>query len=214
MRAAPWPGLRRPLVAILRGLRPEEAEATVSELLAAGLEAVEIPLNSPDPFRSVGIAARLAPPGVLVGAGTVLTAAEVERLAASGGRLMVAPNVAPETIAAAARAGLVAVPGAFTATEALAALAAGASALKLFPASVLGPAGAKALAAVLPPVPLLAVGGVAETDFAAWGRAGIRAFGLGSSLYVPGQAAAETGRRARAAIAAWDAAFGTPGALP
>lgn len=205
----PFPPLRRPLVAILRGLRPEEADAVAAALIEAGIEALEIPLNSPDPFRSVEIAARLAPPGILVGAGTVLTVEDVARLDRAGGRLMVAPNVAPEVIRAATALGMVTAPGVFTATEALAAAAAGASALKIFPASALGPAGVRALRAVLPPeLPVMAVGGVAEGDFAAWGRAGIRAFGLGTSLYTPGATAAETGARARAALAAWDATFG------
>jgi 2-dehydro-3-deoxyphosphogalactonate aldolase len=203
------PPLRRPLVAILRGLRPEEAEGIVAALIGAAFEAIEIPLNSPDPFRSIALAARMAPPGVLIGAGTVLSEADLDRLEAAGGRLMVAPNVAPAVIAAATARGMVTLPGVFTATEALAAAAAGASGLKFFPASALGPGGIRAIRAVLPPdLPVMAVGGVSEGDFAAYARAGIRAFGLGTSLYAPGITPAEIGARARRVVAAWDAACG------
>jgi 2-dehydro-3-deoxyphosphogalactonate aldolase len=207
--AAAWPRLGRGLVAILRGIRPEETADHVRALLDAGFEAIEVPLNSPEPLRSIAIAAEVASGRALVGAGTVLAPAEVAAVASAGGRLIVSPNTDPAVIGAAAALGLVALPGIFTATEAFAALAAGASALKIFPASALGPAGVAALRAVLPPgTRLAAVGGVAEDAFAAWGRAGIRCFGLGSSLYRPGASPGETAARAGAAIAAWDAAFG------
>lgn len=206
----PWPQLKRSLVAILRGIRPEEAEGIVVELIAAGFEAIEIPLNSPDPFASIETAAKIAPPGCLIGAGTVLRVADVERLAEVGARLMVSPNVAPDVIARAAALGMVTMPGVFTATEALLAADAGASALKFFPASVLGPAGITAIRAVLPPeLEIGAVGGVSEADFAHYAAAGLRTFGLGSSLYRPGASAADIGKKARAIIASYDTVFDT-----
>jgi len=204
----PWPRLRRPLVAILRGLAPQEAEAVVGALIEEGFEAIEIPLNSPDPFRSIAAAARLAPPGVLIGAGTVLETAEVERLNDVGGRLMVSPNVEPEVIARASRHGMVTMPGVLTPTEAIRAVKAGASALKFFPANLIGPAIIQSIAVVLPAGTVIgAVGGVGEKDFAAYAAAGIRTFGLGSSLYRPGASATEVRGKARAVIAAYDAAF-------
>lgn len=203
-----WPRLKRSLVAILRGVRPDEIEGIAAALVEEGFEALEIPLNSPDPFASIEKAVRLAPAGCLVGAGTVLDVDDVDRLADVGGRLMISPNVEPAVIARASGHGMVSMPGVFTATEALAAARAGASALKFFPASVLGPAGIRAVRAVLPPeLEIGAVGGVSEADFAAYAAAGIRTFGLGTSLYRPGMGADEVGARARAAVAAYDAAF-------
>lgn len=203
-----WPALRRPLVAILRGIRPDEAEPIVDALLDAGFEAIEIPLNSPDPFRSIEMAASRAPSGCLIGAGTVLTVADVARLADCGGRLMVSPNVDADVIEAASSRGIVTMPGVFTATEALAAVKAGASALKFFPASAIGPSGIAAIRTILPPdLEIGAVGGVSERDFEAYAKAGIRTFGLGSSLYKPGATAAEIAAKARAVVAAYDAVF-------
>ena len=205
----PWPHLKRSLVAILRGIQPGEAEGIVAALIEAGFEAIEIPLNSPYPFISIAKAAKLAPPGCLIGAGTVLTLDDVDRLADSGGRLMVSPNVAPEVIARASGHGMVTMPGVFTATEALLAVSAGASALKFFPASVLGAAGINAIRAVLPAgLEIGAVGGVSEADFSAYAAAGIRTFGLGSSLYRPGASAADVGTKAQAVITAYDTVFG------
>lgn len=202
-----WPALKRNLVAILRGLKPEESEAIVGGLLEAGFEAIEIPLNSPDPFVSIEKARRLAPAERLIGAGTVLTVEQVERLKDCGGDLVVTPNTNPDVIRAASERGMVTMPGAFTATEALAAIAAGASALKFFPASVLGPEGIGAIKAILPPhIPLGAVGGVSEVDFARYIKAGVRAFGLGSSLYKPGDDSKIVTERAKKVIAAYDAA--------
>lgn len=209
MKRAEWPRLSRELVAILRGLKPEEAPGVVTALLEAGFEAIEVPLNSPEPFRSIEIARGLAPDKVLIGAGTVLTVEEVDRLRDAGGNLLVSPNVEPAVIERAAGYGMVTMPGVFTPTEALAALRAGASALKFFPASVLGPSGIKAIRAVLPPdVPVGAVGGVSESDFAAYYAVGVRTFGLGSSLYKPGASAAEVAQKARGAVAAYDDVFG------
>ncbi|QIB34282.1 2-dehydro-3-deoxy-6-phosphogalactonate aldolase [Ancylobacter pratisalsi] len=205
-----WPNLRRGLVAILRGLEPHEAEAIVGTLIEEGLEAIEIPLNSPDPFRSIETAARLAPSGVLIGAGTVLAEHEVDSLAAAGGRLMVSPNVDPGVIARAGGHGMVTMPGVLTPTEAIAAVRAGASGLKFFPANLLGPAVIQAIAVVLPPATVVgAVGGVGERDFVAYAGAGIRTFGLGSSLYHPGANAQQVRASARSVIAAYDAVFST-----
>ncbi len=200
-----FPVMKRSLVAILRGIKPDETADIIDGLIEAGFTAIEIPLNSPDPFRSIEIAAKRAPKDVLIGAGTVLSVEDVDRLDSVGGRLMVSPNVDREVIAQAASHGMVTMPGVFTPTEALAACAAGASALKFFPASVLGPSGINAIRAILPKdVPVGAVGGVANEDFAAYAKVGVRTFGLGSSLYKAGMAADEVARRGAAAIAAFD----------
>lgn len=203
-----WPSLRRGLVAILRGIRPEETEAIVAALIEEGLEAIEIPLNSPDPFASIEAAARLAPDQVLIGAGTVLTVEQVDLLNYAGGRLMVSPNVDPQVIGRASAHGMVTMPGVLTPTEAFAALKAGASGLKFFPANLLGPSLIQAISVVLPPGTVIgAVGGVGENEFAAYAAAGIRTFGLGSSLYRPGATVGEVRAKARAVVAAYDAAF-------
>ncbi|MEH6693113.1 MAG: 2-dehydro-3-deoxy-6-phosphogalactonate aldolase [Pseudorhizobium pelagicum] len=207
MNRIPFPAMQYPLVAILRGLRPEETEGVVGGLIEAGFTAIEIPLNSPDPFRSIEIAAKMAPADCLIGAGTVLTLEDVASLDAAGGRLMVSPNVEPEVIKAAVARGMVTLPGVFTPTEALAAARAGATGLKFFPANVLGPAGISAIRAVLPKDLLIAaVGGVSEVNFADYMRAGITAFGLGSSLYKPGMSAADVVERAKLTLTAYDAA--------
>ncbi len=200
-----WPKLRYPLVAILRGIRPEETEAIVGALIETGFEAIEIPLNSPEPFVSIAKAVKLAPANVLIGAGTVLSVEDVDRLNDVGGRLLVSPNVDPDVIRRAGQHGMVTVPGVFTPTEAFTAIRAGASALKFFPASVLGADGIKAVCAVLPKdIPVGAVGGVSEADFATYRAAGVSCFGLGSSLYKAGFTAAEVRERAGRAVAAWD----------
>ena len=203
-----FPPMQRPLVAILRGVKPEETEAIVGVLIEAGMTAIEIPLNSPDPFRSIAAAVKLAPSGVLIGAGTVLTAADVDRLDDAGGRLMVSPNVDTEVLALAHRHGMVTLPGVFSPTEALLAVRAGASGLKFFPASVLGAAGIAAIRSVLPAgVMIAAVGGVSDQNFAEYVKGGVTAFGLGSSLYKPGMTAAEVAARAKATLAAYDRAI-------
>lgn len=204
-----FPKMDYPLVAILRGIRPTEAEGIVGALIEAGFRAIEIPLNSPDPFASIGIAARMAPADCLIGAGTVLSIADVDRLDDVGGRLMVSPNVDVPVIERAIAKGMVTLPGCFTPTEALAAAKAGATGLKFFPASVLGPSGINAIRAVLPKDMLIAaVGGVSEENFGDYAKAGVSAFGLGSSLYQPGMSASEVGQRARATLAAYGKAFG------
>ncbi|MCA6101663.1 2-dehydro-3-deoxy-6-phosphogalactonate aldolase [Bradyrhizobium australafricanum] len=203
----PFPPMKRPLVAILRGVKPDEVLGIVGALLDAGMTAIEIPLNSPEPFRSIEIAAKRAPADVLIGAGTVLTAADVDRLHDVGGRLMVSPNVDVEVLARARDHAMITMPGVFSPTEALLAARAGASSLKFFPASVLGAAGITAIHAVLPPdVMIAAVGGVSDQNFAEYVEAGIRAFGLGSSLYKPGMTAADIAVRARVTIEAYDRA--------
>ncbi|WP_181708678.1 2-dehydro-3-deoxy-6-phosphogalactonate aldolase [Chthonobacter rhizosphaerae] len=204
---APWPSLSRNLVAILRGIRPEEIDGVADVLLDAGFEAIEVPLNSPDALASIERLVVRAPNGILVGAGTVTMREEVELVAGVGGRLIVSPSVEEPVVRTATKLGLVTMPGVFTPTEAFAALRYGASALKFFPASVLGPRGIGAIRAVLPDGALLgAVGGITEADFPAYLAVGVEAFGLGTSLYRPGDAAADVGIRARAAVAAYDAA--------
>ena len=203
----PFPTLTLPIVAILRGLRPDEAEAVTNELLEAGLQAIEVPLNSPDAFRSIEIAAKLAPEGVLIGAGTVTRAEEVARLHDAGGRLLVSPNIDDAVMQAAIGFGMVTMPGVLTPTEALRALRLGASALKFFPASVLGPSGIAAIRAILPPeTTIAAVGGVGEENFASYMAAGVSAFGIGSNLFRPGLSADEVGSRARGIVAGYETA--------
>ena len=205
--AVKWPTVKRQLVAILRGIRPDEAEAIVGVLVESGFELIEVPLNSPEPFASIErLAKRFGEEG-LIGAGTVLTAADCARVADAGGRLMVAPNVDAEVVAMAKARRMVTMPGVFTPTEALLALRCGASALKFFPASVLGPSGVAAQLAVLPKdIVVGAVGGVSDQTFGPYVAAGIRVFGLGSSLYRPGMTAAEVRERALASVKAYDQA--------
>jgi 2-dehydro-3-deoxyphosphogalactonate aldolase len=190
------------LVAIIRGVTPEEAEAVGEALIAAGIRIVEVPLNSPSPFESIERLARRFGDEALIGAGTVLDPADVARVRDAGGRLVVSPNTKPAVIAATAQAGLVSTPGYFTPSEAFAALEAGAHGLKLFPAEGASPAVVKAQRAVLPKdVPLLVVGGVRPDNMRPWLDAGANGFGLGSGLYKPGQSAADTADRARAYVA-------------
>jgi 2-dehydro-3-deoxyphosphogalactonate aldolase len=192
-----------PLVAILRGLRPDEALEVGAALVAGGFRLLEVPLNSPDPLASIRLLAQ-AFPQALVGAGTVLRAKQVAQVHAAGGRLVVAPNFHPEVVREAAELGLACLPGVFTATEAFAALEAGATGLKLFPAEMLPPAGVKALRAVLPRETLvLPVGGITPATMAAYRAAGASGFGIGSALFKPGMTAAEVGQHALDFVAAW-----------
>ena len=204
--SVPFPPMKRPLVAILRGVKPDEAETIVGVLIEAGMTAIEIPLNSPDPFRSIGIAVKCAPAGILIGAGTVLTVQDVDRLNDVGGKLMVSPNVDAEVLARANTHGMVTMPGVFTPTEALLAARSGASSLKFFPASVLGPPGISAIRAVLPKIMIAAVGGIAEQHFSDYIKVGVSAFGMGSSLYKPGMSAVDIATRARITVEAYDRA--------
>jgi len=191
-----------PLIAILRGVRPDEAEAVAEAAYEGGIRIIEIPLNSPDPLRSIELVAKSMGERALVGAGTVLDAADVARVRNAGGRLIVSPETNAEVIAAAAAADMVSTPGFFTPSEAFTALRAGATALKLFPAEAATPAVAKAQLAVLPKgVTLLIVGGIKPDNMQPWLDAGAVGFGLGSGLYKPGQSAADTLEKARAYVA-------------
>lgn len=206
--AIKWPTVKRQLVAILRGIRPDEVEAVVGTLIETGFELIEVPLNSPEPFASIERLSRRYGKDCVIGAGTVLSATDCARVADAGGRLMVAPNVDAEVLAMAKARKIATMPGVFTPTEALLALRCGASALKFFPASVLGPSGIAAQLAVLPKdVVVGAVGGVSDKNLAPYVAAGIRAFGLGSSLYRPEMTAAEVGERAVASVRAYDEAL-------
>jgi 2-dehydro-3-deoxyphosphogalactonate aldolase len=199
--------MSRPLIAILRGLRPEEAVPVGEALVAAGIGTIEVPLNSPDPFVSIGAMARALEGRATVGAGTVLRPEEVEWLREVGGRIVVSPNADEAVIRAAVAHGLESWPGVMTPTEAFAALRWGATGLKLFPGSLIGPEGLRAMRAVLPAgTRVYAVGGAGAETFADWIAAGADGFGIGSALYRPGMTAAEAGERARALVAAFDAA--------
>lgn len=192
-----------PVMAIVRGVRPDEILDHAEALYAAGVRAVEAPLNSPDPIASIGKLAEAFGDRMAVGAGTVMTPAAVEDVARAGGRIIVSPNVSPAVIRRALELGLAPAPGFSTPTEAFAALEAGARHLKLFPAVSYGPAHVKQLSAVLPSQAVVwAVGGVGPAQMAEWWAAGARAFGIGGELYRPGQSPAETAEKARRVVAA------------
>jgi len=192
-----------PLIAILRGVRPDEAEAIGEALVEGGIRIIEVPLNSPDPLDSIArLRARLEG-RAMVGAGTVLRAEQVDPIRAAGGQLIVSPSTRAGVIETTVAAGLVSCPGYFTPSEAFAAIDAGAHALKLFPAEAASPAVLRAQRAVLPKaLRLIIVGGIAPDTMAPWLEAGADGFGLGSGIYRPGQTAAETLARARAFQAA------------
>ena len=197
---------RLPLVAILRGVQPEEALAIGEALVEAGFHIIEVPLNSPRPLESIATLARHLHTVALVGAGTVLSLEQAAQVADAGGKLIVMPHGDVAVIRAAKRLGCACVPGIATPTEAFAALAAGADALKLFPAEGSSPAALKAMRAVLPKdTAVLPVGGIAPNTMAPWRAAGAAGFGLGSALYKPGDSAAAVGEKARAFVTAWRA---------
>jgi 2-dehydro-3-deoxyphosphogalactonate aldolase len=202
-----WP-TPLPLIAILRGIRPDEALVHAQALVDAGFDTIEIPLNSPDWALSVRRVADAFGARALIGGGTVLRNEDADALAAAGGKLVVTPNTRPSLIAHAVARGLHVAAGFATASEAFDALDAGAQALKLFPATTYGPGHVKALRAVLPPVPLFAVGGITPENLGEYLRAGCTGAGLGSDLYRPGQDASRTAAQARAFVAAWHAAQG------
>lgn len=192
-----------PLIAILRGLKPAEAADIGEVLVEAGFRLIEVPLNSPQPLDSIA-ALRKRFPQAMVGAGTVLTVADARDVASAGGELVVAPNFDREVVVETLRLGMVSLPGILTPTEAFAALGAGAHGLKLFPAELASPAVVKALLAVLPQgTPLIPVGGIGAGNLGAWRAAGAAGFGLGSSLYKPGDDAATVRAKAAAIVSAW-----------
>ena|ERR1700722_11134921 len=189
---------RCPLVAILRGIRPHEVVDVGEALIDAGVALMEVPLNSPDPFASIARLVNAFAGRAVIGAGTVLRTTEVAAVQAAGGAMIVSPNTNIDVIAAAVRAGLVSLPGMGTPSEAFAALDAGATALKLFPAEGASPAVLKALRAVLPrEIRILPVGGITPENLLPWLNAGAAGFGLGSALYTPGLSPAEVAHRAR-----------------
>jgi 2-dehydro-3-deoxyphosphogalactonate aldolase len=194
---------RLPLVAILRGLTPADAPSIGAALDGAGFSLIEVPLNSPQPLVSIAtLVAQL--PNALIGAGTVLTTAQVREVHGAGGQLIVSPNFNADVVRLAVQLGMVCLPGVMTPTEAFAALAAGASGIKLFPAELVPPAGVKALRAVLSADTLvLPVGGITPEAMAAYRAAGANGFGLGSALYKPGDDAAAVAAAARRYVAAW-----------
>jgi 2-dehydro-3-deoxyphosphogalactonate aldolase len=190
-----------PLVAIIRGVTPGEAEAIGEAIYEGGIRIIEVPLNSPDPLASIGQLAKKFGDRVLVGAGTVLKPDDVGRVGDAGGRIIVSPDTNIEVIAAAAAAGLIASPGYFTPSEAFAAIRAGATALKLFPAEGASPSVLKAQLAVIPrDVPVLAVGGIKPDNMRPWLDAGASGFGLGGGLYQAGQSPDDTLAKARAYV--------------
>jgi len=191
------------LIAILRGVRPDEAEPIGAALEAAGIAIVEVPLNSPDPLASIRRLAARFGDRLLIGAGTVMTSAQVAEIATAGGRLVVTPHAAADVVREAKARGMLACPGFFTPTEAFAMLAAGADALKLFPAEAASPAVLRSIRAVLPPgTPVLPVGGIEAANMKPWLDAGAAGFGIGSSIYRPGDTAETVGAKATRLIAA------------
>jgi 2-dehydro-3-deoxyphosphogalactonate aldolase len=194
---------RCPLIAVLRGIRPHEAEGIGAALAGAGIAILEVPLNSPEPLESIRILAARFGGRQLVGAGTVMRPSQVDEIAAVGGRLIVTPHADPSIVRAAKAAGLLAVPGFFTPAEAMALLDAGADALKLFPAEGTNPAALRAMRAVLPRDTLvLPVGGIGADNMAAWQAAGAAGFGTGSSLYKPGDDPETVTRKAQLLVRA------------
>ncbi|UWR53716.1 2-dehydro-3-deoxy-6-phosphogalactonate aldolase [Phaeobacter inhibens] len=200
--------MSRNIIAILRGLRPEEARAMTDALIAAGITKIEVPLNSPHPYDSIAAMLDQAKGRATVGAGTVLNTDAVAQLSAMGAQMVISPDCNPDVIRAAKAAGMLSYPGVFTASECFSALRAGADGLKFFPAFKLGLDGFSALKAVLPAdAETYAVGGVGPADFADWQKAGITGFGIGSSLYKPGRTIEDVARLAAETVAAYDEAF-------
>ena len=200
--------MSRNIIAILRGIRPHEATEICATLISEGITRIEVPLNSPEPLKSIEAMAGRHGAAAMIGAGTVLDVQSVTDVAHAGGKMIVSPNADTAVIAACKSAGMMSYPGVMTPTECFAALKAGADGLKLFPSFLLGVEGLKAIKAVLPAgTETFAVGGVGPVNFAEWLAAGVTGFGLGSSLYKPGYSAAEVGKNAREAVAAYDKAL-------
>jgi len=209
-----WHSLNRKLVAILRGITPDEVTPYLDILLAEGFSAIEIPLNSPSPYESIEIAVKhlksVAPDQCLIGAGTVLKVDEVHQLNELGANLVVSPNTDVDVIASTIELGMTSIPGCYTATECFTAISAGATALKIFPASNLGPSGIAALMAVLPnDIDICAVGGIESTDFADYAKVGVAGFGLGSCLYKNGISQMEFTLKASSICSSYDTQCGS-----
>lgn len=197
----------QPIIAILRGLKPDEALDVGEALVRAGITIIEVPLNSPQPLESIALLARALKGRALVGAGTVLSQEDVEAVHQAGGELIISPNMNPQVIDRTKALGLVSLPGIFTPTEAFAALAAGADALKIFPGELASMAYVKAITAVLPKAArLLLVGGVSATTIGQWKNSPIAGFGIGSSIFKPGMGTDEVQNRASELISAWQQA--------
>lgn len=195
----------RNIVAILRGIRPEEAELVAAALIGAGITKIEVPLNSPEPFDSIARMARRFGAEAIIGAGTVLAPEDVSRVAAVGGKLIVSPDANVDVIRATKALGLLSYPGVMTPTECFAALRAGADGLKIFPGVLVGPEGLKAIRAVLPKgTEVLAVGGAGPENFAKWFAAGADGFGIGTAIYRPGDSAETVSEKAKVIVAEYD----------